>query len=122
MSESAALNSDGTGTEPSRARALLLVGIFGVAIFLSAALLFSVQPLFTKMVLPLLGGSPAVWNTCLLFFQTLLLAGYLYAHLTSRWLSARNQAILHFDGRLHGRAFGDKVVGPHVTVSNSLNE
>jgi hypothetical protein len=79
----------------TRRRAFLLVSVFSVAIFLNAALLFSVQPLFTKMVLPLLGGSPAVWNTCLLFFQTLLLAGYLYAHLTSRWLSIRNQAILH---------------------------
>lgn len=78
-----------------RTPALVLVGVFSLAIFLNAALLFSVQPLFTKMVLPLLGGSPAVWNTCLLFFQTLLLAGYLYAHVTSRWLSTRNQAILH---------------------------
>jgi len=74
---------------------MLLVAVFAVAIFLNAALLFSMQPLFTKMVLPLLGGSPAVWNTCLLFFQTLLLAGYLYAHVTSRWLNPRNQAILH---------------------------
>jgi spermidine synthase/ribose/xylose/arabinose/galactoside ABC-type transport system permease subunit len=76
-------------------RAVLLVSVFSVAIFLNAALLFSVQPLFTKMVLPLLGGSPAVWNTCLLFFQSLLLGGYLYAHLTSKWLSASVQAILH---------------------------
>jgi hypothetical protein len=79
----------------SRSHAIALVSVFSIAIFLNAALLFSVQPLFTKMVLPLLGGSPAVWNTCLLFFQTLLLAGYLYAHLTTRWLSSRNQAILH---------------------------
>ena len=76
-------------------RAGLLVSVFALAIFLNAALLFSVQPLFTKMVLPLLGGSPAVWNTCLLFFQSLLLAGYLYAHLTSRWLNTRAQAGLH---------------------------
>lgn len=76
-------------------RAALLVSLFAAAIFLNAALLFSVQPLFTKMVLPLLGGSPAVWNTCLLFFQALLLGGYLYAHLTSRWLSAKVQAGLH---------------------------
>jgi len=76
-------------------RAVLLVSVFAVAIFLNAALLFSVQPLFTKMVLPLLGGSPAVWNTCLLFFQAMLLGGYLYAHVTSRWLSARTQAIVH---------------------------
>src|SRR5687768_2275967 len=78
-----------------RTQATVLVSIFALAIFLNAALLFSVQPLFTKMVLPLRGGSPAVWNTRLLFFQTLLLAGYLYAHLTSRRLSARVQAGLH---------------------------
>src|SRR5262249_15692332 len=50
------------------------------AIFLSALLLFSVQPLFTKMVLPRLGGSPAVWSVAMAFFQSLLLAGYAYAH------------------------------------------
>src|SRR5688500_8246716 len=83
------------GSALSRPRAAFLVSVFAAAIFLNAALLFSVQPLFTKMVLPLLGGSPAVWNTCLLFFQALLLGGYLYAHLTSRWLSSRTQAILH---------------------------
>lgn len=77
------------------APAVFLVATFALAIFLNAALLFSVQPLFTKMVLPLLGGSPAVWNTCLLFFQALLLAGYLYAHLSSRWLTTRTQAVVH---------------------------
>ncbi len=84
-----------TAESLTRTSATALVSLFAVAIFLNATLLFSVQPLFTKMVLPLLGGSPAVWNTCLLFFQTLLLAGYLYAHLTSRWLSDRAQALLH---------------------------
>jgi len=79
----------------SRGRAVFLVSVFSLAIFLNAALLFSVQPLFTKMVLPLLGGSPAVWNTCLLFFQALLLGGYLYAHVSSKWLSTKVQAILH---------------------------
>lgn len=78
-----------------RTQAALLVVVFTLAIFLNAALLFAVQPMFTKMVLPLLGGSPAVWNTCLLFFQTALLGGYLYAHLTSRWLNPRRQALLH---------------------------
>ena len=62
---------------------------------LSATLLFAVQPMFTKMVLPMLGGSPAVWNTAMLFFQAILLAGYAYAHLISRLLSWRRQAILH---------------------------
>jgi hypothetical protein len=51
--------------------------------------------MFTKMVLPLLGGTPAVWNTSLLFFQAALLAGYLYAHLTTRWLAPRRQLALH---------------------------
>lgn len=56
---------------------------FSLTLFLSAFLLFSVQPMFAKMVLPLLGGSPSVWNTCLVFFQMTLLAGYGYAHLLS---------------------------------------
>jgi hypothetical protein len=69
--------------------------LFAVALFVSAALLFWVQPLAGKMLLPLLGGSPAVWNTCLLFFQGVLLAGYAYALASTRWLSARAQAFLH---------------------------
>ncbi len=63
----------------SRSRVVLLV--YTAAIFVSALLLFSVQPLFTKMVLPRLGGSPAVWSVAMVFFQSLLLAGYAYAHL-----------------------------------------
>jgi len=51
--------------------------------------------MFAKMILPLLGGSPAVWNTCIAFYQVVLLAGYLYAHLTTRWLGVRRQAMLH---------------------------
>jgi hypothetical protein len=62
----------------SRNRLILLV--YTAAIFVSALLLFSVQPLFTKMVLPRLGGSPAVWSVAMVFFQSLLLAGYAYAH------------------------------------------
>lgn len=80
---------------PARHGAPLLVAVFAVSIFVNAALLFSVQPLFTKMVLPLLGGTPAVWNTCLLFFQAVLLGGYLYAHVSSKYLTVRAQAILH---------------------------
>jgi hypothetical protein len=75
--------------------ARLLVGTYTLAIFTSAFLLFLVQPMFSKMVLPLLGGTPAVWNTCMLFFQTVLLAGYLYAHLSTRWLKASHQVALH---------------------------
>ena len=71
-----------------------LMAVFTAAVFLSAFLLFLVQPMFGKMALPLLGGSPAVWNTCMLFFQAALLGGYLYAHLSSRW-TVRRQAIVH---------------------------
>ena len=69
--------------------------IFAFTLFISASLLFSVQPMFTKMVLPLLGGTPAVWNTAMMFFQAALLAGYAYAHLTTRLLGTRRQAIVH---------------------------
>jgi hypothetical protein len=69
--------------------------LFTSAIFMAAALLFVVEPMVAKMVLPRAGGSPQVWNTTLVFFQTMLLAGYLYAHLTVRWLGVRRQAMLH---------------------------
>lgn len=68
---------------------------FALSLFVSASLLFWVQPMFTKMVLPLLGGTPAVWNTCLVFYQAALLAGYIYAHVSARWLGVRGQAVLH---------------------------
>ncbi len=64
-------------------------------ILVSAFLLFQVEPLISKFILPWFGGSPAVWTTCLLFFQTLLFCGYAYAHLISRLLTCRGQAILH---------------------------
>src|SRR5689334_988201 len=62
----------------------LVLVIYTASIFLSALLLFSVQPLFTKMILPRLGGSPAVWSVAMVFFQSLLLAGYGYAHYLMR--------------------------------------
>lgn len=69
--------------------------LFSTTIFLSASLLFFVQPLFTKIVLPHVGGAPAVWTTAMLFFQTVLIGGYLYAHLISRHLPVRAQIVLH---------------------------
>ncbi len=72
-----------------------MIFLFGLAALTSAFLIFWVEPLFAKLVLPLLGGSPAVWNTCLMFFQALLLLGYLYAHASSRYLPPRRQIILH---------------------------
>ena len=73
----------------------LVLPVFAGTLFVSALLLFWVQPMFTKMVLPLLGGAPAVWNTAMLFFQTMLLGGYAYAHLTTRLLRFRYQVLLH---------------------------
>lgn len=72
-----------------------MVALFALTIFLSAALLFVVQPMVAKMVLPLAGGSPAVWTTSMLFFQALLLAGYGYAHLLSRRVPPGVQVVLH---------------------------
>ena len=66
--------------QPSASRNRLVLIVYTFAIFVSALLLFSVQPLFTKMVLPRLGGSTAVWSVAMVFFQSLLLAGYAYAH------------------------------------------
>src|SRR5579871_6376448 len=62
--------------------------LFPATIFLSAFLLFQLQPMMGRFVLPWFGGGPAVWTTCMLFFQTMLLAGYAYAH----WLSSRRSA------------------------------
>lgn len=69
--------------------------VFTLTIFLSASLLFFVQPLFAKIVLPVIGGSPAVWTTAMLFFQSVLIGGYLYAHLSTRYLPVGAQAALH---------------------------
>src|SRR6266536_6190087 len=71
----------------SRINSLTL--LFAVTIFVSAALLFSVEAMLVKMMLPVLGGTPAVWNTCMVFFQAALLAGYVYALIVSRWLLRR---------------------------------
>lgn len=69
--------------------------IFALAIFTSAMLVFSVQPMITKLVLPVLGGSPSVWNTAMVFFQTGLLAGYAYAHLLQRLSYLKLQVGVH---------------------------
>ncbi|MFO0849328.1 MAG: fused MFS/spermidine synthase [Gemmataceae bacterium] len=69
--------------------------LFAVTLFVSATLLFMVQPMVGKMILPLLGGSPAAWNTCMVFFQALLLLGYLYAHHLTTRLPSRRQVSVH---------------------------
>lgn len=69
--------------------------VYALTIFIGAFLLFQVQPLIGKYILPWFGGAPAVWTTCMLFFQMLLLGGYAYAHFSARWLKPRTQAIVH---------------------------
>jgi SAM-dependent methyltransferase len=69
--------------------------LYAAAIFLSSFLLFLVQPLIARLILPWFGGSAAVWTTCMLFFQVLLLAGYAYAHLLARFARGKFEALLH---------------------------
>ena len=85
--------------------------VFTATIFLSATLLFSVQPMFTKLILPLLGGASNVWNTAMVFFQAMLLGGYLYAHFSSRYLSLRVQVALHLIVTVVGLAFLPLAIG-----------
>ena len=77
----------------SRTRGLVV--IYAATIFTSAFLLFQIQPMVSKAILPWFGGTPAVWTTCLLFFQTVLFAGYAYAHFTTTRLPRPGQALLH---------------------------
>src|SRR4029077_16270184 len=72
----------------------VLLRVYAAAIFLSAALLFAVQPMFTKMVLPKLGGSPSVWSVAMVFFQAVLLAGYTYAHALTTYLPGQRSVIV----------------------------
>src|SRR5712692_7495921 len=73
----------------------LLLATFTIAIFVSAALLFMVQPMFTKMVLPRFGGAPSVWSVAIVFFQAALLAGYAYAHGITRYAPGRRSVLIH---------------------------
>src|SRR4029077_7147299 len=68
---------------------------YALTTFIGAVLLFQVQPLIGKYILPWFGGGPGVWTTCMLFFQILLLGGFVYAHFITRWFRPRTQAILH---------------------------
>lgn len=72
-----------------------MIFLYSLTLFVNAALLFIIEPMVAKMILPLLGGSPAVWNACLLFFQGFLLMGYAYAHYGSAWLGIKRHAWFH---------------------------
>lgn len=87
--------TDSTMTTAFRKVDAITPALFAVAIFTSASLVFVIQPMVTKLVLPMLGGSPSVWNTSMVFFQTALLVGYGYAHLLQRVRSLKWQAAIH---------------------------
>src|SRR3954467_12719230 len=70
--------------------------LYAITVFLSAFLLFQVQPLVAKIILPWFGGSAAVWTVCMLFFQVLLVLGYFYAHGSIRWQTPSRQRWVHW--------------------------
>jgi hypothetical protein len=93
-------NTNGGGSSqmkrPAKSRrSVFMMVLFSSTIFLSAALLFLIEPMFAKFVLPSFGGTPAVWTGSMMFFQAALLASYLYVHASAGWLGARRQAVVH---------------------------
>lgn len=86
------VSSTGTAAEADRGATVFA---FAAAILLGASLLFLVQPIVGKIILPWFGGSSGVWIVCLMFFQLFLLAGYLYAHCLVRFLTLRRQVLVH---------------------------
>lgn len=84
-----------SGLRGDSVRRTAVVWLFSVTLFVGAALVFLIQPMFAKFILPLFGSTPAVWNSSMVFFQTALLAAYLYAHASTRRLGVRRQAALH---------------------------
>src|ERR1700742_1893636 len=106
MSASEQVESSAPKTDTSAATSSLpLIAIYTVAIFLSAALLFAVQPMFTKMVLPRFGGSPSVWSVAMVFFQSILLCGYAYADLLTRFVRGPLALMIHLAVMLGGAVF-----------------
>jgi hypothetical protein len=95
MSEVATATTERRGLGDFATRPAVQMAVYTCAIFTSALLLFSVQPLFAKMVLPKLGGTPAVWAISMCFFQAVLLAGYIYAHLLNRALPPSRAVLVH---------------------------
>jgi len=89
----------------SASRSTLVILVYTAAIFLSATLLFAVQPMFTKMVLPRFGGSPSVWSVAMVFFQGVLLVGYAYADFLTRLVPGRWALAIHLCVMLGGAVF-----------------
>jgi hypothetical protein len=88
-------NLSAATSSPASIQGRAFAALCSATVFLSAFLLFLVEPLFAKIILPWFGGSAAVWATCLVFFQSALLLGYYYADITSRKLSPRQQVWIH---------------------------
>ena len=84
--------------------------LFATTLFLSSLLMFALEPIVAKTVLPILGGTPMVWNTCVLFFQILLLGGYAYAHGVTTWMGARRSSV----------AYGILLLLPFLTLPFAL--
>jgi hypothetical protein len=99
------MDESGAATERERSSTVLLSLLWGLTIFLGAFLLFLLEPLFAKLILPWFGGSAAVWATCLVFFQSALLLGYLYADITTRRIARSRQSLLHISLLLVSLAF-----------------
>jgi len=107
-----------------------LLVLYLLTLFLNAALLFIIEPMIARMILPLAGGGPAVWNTSMLFFQASLLAGYLYAHFGSAWLGTARHALVHLVLILGALLFlpvavpvhwfWDQSTNPSVTIFTAL--
>ena len=95
--------------------------LYALTTVVSAFLLFQVQPIIAKIILPWFGGSAAVWTVCLLFFQMVLLLGYLYAHTVVRYLKPRAQMMLH-GGRPDGGDTGAAGGYGGTAVFHALND
>ena len=95
MAEPGVVRGDGTVAVRGARHGAATLARFAGTMLLGAFLVFSIQPMFARMALPLLGGAPAVWNTAMVFFQSALLAGYAYAHCLSRTFGPRGQIAGH---------------------------
>lgn len=84
-------------TQYSKTRHTIIspIFLFALTLFSSASLMFVLQPMFGKALLPLLGGSASVWNTCMVFYQSILFLGYFYAHFLATQFSYRKQLVIH---------------------------
>ncbi|HEY6739279.1 MAG TPA: fused MFS/spermidine synthase [Actinopolymorphaceae bacterium] len=89
------VEADAPSPPGARRRGLAVIALYSLTILLSAALVFLVQPMFARLLLPMLGGTSSVWTASMLFFTTALLVGYLYVHVATRRMSVRRQALVH---------------------------